>query len=75
MLARLATKKAKPDGHYFVADENAEHFIQDFRVSDLPGNCILLYKLGLYFSSVKSVAGNISFELFLVKEGTSGEKC
>jgi nucleotidyltransferase/DNA polymerase involved in DNA repair len=38
LLARLATKGAKPNGQFFV--ENAQTFIASQKVSDLPGACM-----------------------------------
>lgn len=37
LMARLATKKAKPDGQYFVEPSRVLDFIQDIKVDDLPG--------------------------------------
>ncbi|KAK7603882.1 hypothetical protein V9T40_004155 [Parthenolecanium corni] len=37
LIARLATKKAKPDGQFYVRPEESKDFIQDFLVSELPG--------------------------------------
>ncbi|XKL69261.1 hypothetical protein PGB90_007030 [Kerria lacca] len=37
LIARLATKKAKPDNQYYVPRENIETFIREFNVSELPG--------------------------------------
>lgn len=38
LQARLATKKAKPDGKFHLSSADAESFIADFNVRDLPGN-------------------------------------
>lgn len=37
LIARLATKKAKPDGQYYVRSEQSKDFIGDVLVSELPG--------------------------------------
>ena len=37
LLARVATKKAKPDGIYHLKDDQASKFLRDVNVSDLPG--------------------------------------
>ncbi|KAG7503852.1 DNA repair protein REV1 [Solea senegalensis] len=37
LLARLATRKAKPDGHHFLKSEEVDDFIRDLPVTSLPG--------------------------------------
>lgn len=37
LLARMATRKAKPDGHYFLKSEEVDDFIRDLPVTSLPG--------------------------------------
>ncbi|XP_043252176.1 DNA repair protein REV1 isoform X2 [Colletes gigas] len=37
LLARLATRKAKPDGQYYIKPEHVKTFIGTFNVQDLPG--------------------------------------
>ncbi|KAA8587973.1 hypothetical protein FQN60_001167 [Etheostoma spectabile] len=37
LLARLATRKAKPDGQYFLKSEGVDDFIRDLPVTSLPG--------------------------------------
>ncbi|KAM6985104.1 DNA repair protein REV1 [Aplochiton taeniatus] len=37
LLARMATRKAKPDGHYFLRSEEVDDFIRDQSVNSLPG--------------------------------------
>ncbi|XP_038576785.1 DNA repair protein REV1 isoform X2 [Micropterus salmoides] len=37
LLARLATRKAKPDGQYFLKPEEVDDFIRDLPVTSLPG--------------------------------------
>uniref|UniRef100_A0A667ZFE6 DNA repair protein REV1 n=1 Tax=Myripristis murdjan TaxID=586833 RepID=A0A667ZFE6_9TELE len=37
LLARLATRKAKPDGQYFLRSEEVDDFIRDLSVTSLPG--------------------------------------
>lgn len=37
LQARLATKKAKPDGQFFLTEDLVEDFIFDIKLSDLPG--------------------------------------
>jgi len=42
LLARLATKVAKPDGQFLVEPDNISDFIKDVLVSDLPGGLIII---------------------------------
>ncbi|TMS06938.1 DNA repair protein REV1, partial [Larimichthys crocea] len=37
LLARLATRKAKPEGQYFLKSEEVDDFIRDLPVTSLPG--------------------------------------
>ncbi|XP_047226675.1 DNA repair protein REV1 isoform X2 [Girardinichthys multiradiatus] len=37
LLARLATRKAKPNGQYFLRSEEVDDFIRDLPVTSLPG--------------------------------------
>nr|XP_057937088.1 DNA repair protein REV1 [Doryrhamphus excisus]XP_057937089.1 DNA repair protein REV1 [Doryrhamphus excisus] len=37
LLARLSTRKAKPDGQYFLKSEDVDDFIRDLPVTSLPG--------------------------------------
>ena len=37
MLARLACKKAKPNGHFYINNENTMSCLSNCSVSDLPG--------------------------------------
>ncbi|XP_014250189.1 DNA repair protein REV1 isoform X2 [Cimex lectularius] len=37
LLARLATKKAKPDGQFHLTSDHVESYLSDIAVSDLPG--------------------------------------
>ncbi|XP_071775816.1 DNA repair protein REV1 [Centroberyx gerrardi] len=37
LLARLATRKAKPDGQYLLRSEEVDDFIRDLSVTSLPG--------------------------------------
>ncbi|KAM9347265.1 DNA repair protein REV1 [Symphorus nematophorus] len=37
LLARLATRKAKPDGQYFLKSEEVDDFIRELPVTSLPG--------------------------------------
>jgi len=37
-LARLATRKAKPDGQYLLKSEEVDDFIRDLPVTSLPGS-------------------------------------
>lgn len=39
LQARMATKKAKPNGQYFLSEEHVEKYFHDILISDLPGNC------------------------------------
>lgn len=41
LLARLATKVAKPDGQFWVEPENVNDFVKDILVSDLPGGLFI----------------------------------
>lgn len=36
-MARLATRKAKPDGFHFLRSEDVDDFIRDLPVTSLPG--------------------------------------
>ncbi|XP_030614720.1 DNA repair protein REV1 [Archocentrus centrarchus] len=48
LLARLATRKAKPDGQYFLKSEEVDDFIRDLPVTSLPGvGPVMGRKLGL----------------------------
>jgi nucleotidyltransferase/DNA polymerase involved in DNA repair len=38
LLARLATKKAKPDGQFYLEPGITMDFIKQINVSDVPGN-------------------------------------
>lgn len=38
LLARLATRKAKPDGQFYIQQEHINDCISTFNVQDLPGN-------------------------------------
>uniref|UniRef100_A0A7S3A6R9 DNA polymerase kappa n=1 Tax=Rhodosorus marinus TaxID=101924 RepID=A0A7S3A6R9_9RHOD len=37
LLARLATKRAKPNGQFYLSDEEAVQYVADLPVRDLPG--------------------------------------
>ena len=37
LLARMATRRAKPDGMFLLRQEDAEAFMRDVPVKDLPG--------------------------------------
>ena len=37
LQARLATKKAKPDGQYYLSPETVEEYMQNIQIADLPG--------------------------------------
>ncbi|KAG4094995.1 DNA/RNA polymerase, partial [Neocallimastix lanati (nom. inval.)] len=37
LLARLATKKAKPNGEFYISSKNSIEYVQQFSVTDLPG--------------------------------------
>jgi len=37
LQARLASRKAKPNGQFFVTSDERETFMRDIRVKDLPG--------------------------------------
>ena len=41
LVAKLATKKAKPNGQFHVEQEDVNTFILDKTVRDLPGKYIL----------------------------------
>ena len=36
-MARLATRKAKPNGQYYVTESEAASFLRDIAVTSLPG--------------------------------------
>lgn len=38
----MATKKAKPDGQFFLKADDVEDYFRDILISDLPGNCSFL---------------------------------
>ncbi len=42
LLARLATRKAKPDGIFAVETEDAQEFMRTVSVQELPGNEFLI---------------------------------
>ncbi|XP_055530606.1 DNA repair protein Rev1 [Wyeomyia smithii] len=37
LQARMATKKAKPDGQYYLAPDSVEDYMKDIPIGDLPG--------------------------------------
>lgn len=37
LQARMATKKAKPDGQFFLSPENVEDYMANIPIDDLPG--------------------------------------
>ena len=37
LLAKLSTRKAKPNGQFHLLSEDVAEFIQDKSISDLPG--------------------------------------
>lgn len=41
LQARMATKKAKPDGQFFLDADEVEAYFGAIAISDLPGSCIL----------------------------------
>lgn len=41
LVARLATRKAKPNGQFYVKDCNAADFMKAQKINDLPGNCTI----------------------------------
>ncbi|MEQ2210590.1 hypothetical protein XENOCAPTIV_015998, partial [Xenoophorus captivus] len=43
LLARLATRKAKPNGQYFLRSEEVDDFIRDLPVTSLPGGHTALH--------------------------------
>lgn len=48
LLARMATRKAKPDGQYHLKPEEVDDFIRGQLVSNLPGKYrSLLFNFGL----------------------------
>ena len=49
LLARMATRKAKPDGIYHLFDDQAWDFFKDVPVSDLPGKTVNFKK---YFLTI-----------------------
>ncbi|CAG5865773.1 unnamed protein product [Menidia menidia] len=53
LLARLATRKAKPNGQYFLKSEEVDDFIRDLPVTSLPGVGHVMGKK-LAFMGVKS---------------------
>lgn len=51
LQARLATKKAKPNGQYYLEPEEVDNYMYDLPLEDLPGvgyaTIIKLHNLGL----------------------------
>lgn len=43
LLARLATKKAKPNGQFYLEPGMVENFMKNINISDVPGNLKLLF--------------------------------
>lgn len=37
LMARLATKRAKPNGAFYIGKEDVEEFLKGHKVEDLPG--------------------------------------
>lgn len=37
LQARMATKRAKPNGQYYLANENVEEYMKNILIADLPG--------------------------------------
>lgn len=52
LQARLATKKAKPEGQFYLKPDDVEQYMIDVALSDLPGvgraTLVKLHKLGLH---------------------------
>ena len=48
LIARLATKVAKPNGQHYVSPDKVEEFIRDVPVKNIPGNTTLDTKLTIY---------------------------
>lgn len=43
LVARLATKKAKPNGQYYVTADEIMNFMAGQKIQDIPGMCHLLF--------------------------------
>jgi len=48
LLARLATKKAKPNGQFYLEPGVIEDFMRNINISDVPGNLKLLLLVYIY---------------------------
>ena len=54
LLARLATRVAKPDNYHYVAESENENFIKKIKVQSLPGLRLLLAVNFLFFTTYAS---------------------
>lgn len=48
LLARMATRKAKPDGQYHLKPEEVDDFIREQLVTMLPGNYYFVFLWNIY---------------------------
>lgn len=58
MLARLATRKAKPNGSYYVGQDQ-DKFMAEINVRHLPGKLSLF----IFFSSITRSMGHIAIQV------------
>lgn len=49
LQARMATKKAKPDGQFFLRPNDVEEYFGPIAISDLPGKKLFREKFPLVF--------------------------
>lgn len=53
LLARLATRHAKPDGVFWVTEEKKNEFMMEERIRDLPGlGYEMMHRLGSFFGDI-----------------------
>lgn len=50
LLAKLATRKAKPNGQFYLEQHKAEDFIKDKPIRELPGRILLIKSLQSYMA-------------------------
>jgi hypothetical protein len=48
LLARLATRKAKPNGTFFLSADDAEEFMKTVSVQELPGELVSSIRAWVY---------------------------
>jgi len=76
LLARLATRKAKPDGIFHLKSEDAQEFMRSVSVQDLPGKLIYLHLvecLSLNLCLIKGVGRKMSKKFQSLEISTCSE--